>query len=142
MMRRTVALVAATLFVPCVAPAARAQSPAAEPFPTVPIQAQPRRSHAVSYLTIAGGAALIGYSFALNGRADRAYDDYLSSTDPGEIETLYDRTVHFDRLSQASLLTGELLVAAGLYLRFIRRPQARAVSFRIEPARCALSYRF
>lgn len=141
-MRRTVALVATSLVVPLFVPAAWAQTPAAEPFPTVPVQAQPRRSHMVSYLTIAGGAALIGYSFALNGRADRAYDEYLASTDPAEIEALYDRTVHFDRLSQASLLSGELLVATGLYLRFIRRPQARGVSFRIEPARCAVSYRF
>ena len=98
-----------------------------------------RRSHTWAYVTLAGGAGLIGVSFAFERRADRAYDAYLTNTDPREIDKLYDRTVLNDRLSQASVLSGEALIAAGIYMRFIRHPTGSPLSFELRPSRCAVS---
>ena len=123
-------------------PAARAHAQAAAPFPVVPLEAPAPRRHTWAYATIVGGVGLIGLSFSFSGRADDAYAAYLVSTDPAEIQALYNRSVHNDHLAQASLLTGEALVAAGLYLRFIRRPAAGRVSVSLLPSRCAVSCRF
>ena len=84
----------------------------------------------------------MGLSFTFAQRADDAYASYLVSTDTQELEILYDRAVRNDHLSHASLLTGEALIAAGLYLRFIRRPPAARLSLSLQPSRCALSCRF
>jgi len=88
------------------------------------------------------GAALIGSSFLFAERADDAYSDYLAATRPDRIERLYDRAVLNDRLSSGSLLTGEALLAAGIYLRFVRRPPAGRLTLAVEPGRCALAWRF
>lgn len=84
---------------------------------------------------------LIGGSFILASEADEAYQAYLEETDIDQIEPLYDRTVKLDRLATGSLVTGELLLAAGIYLRFLRPPRA-ALSLTLRPDRCALAYRF
>jgi hypothetical protein len=142
MLRLTAALLAALLSIQFVLPAARAHAQAAAPFPVVPLEPPAKRRHTWAYLTIAGGAALIGFSFVLSDRADQAYEDYLVSSDPEEIQLLYDEAVRNDHYAQASLLTGEVMVAAGLYLRFIRRPSPKRVSLTIAPTRCALALRF
>ena len=85
---------------------------------------------------------MVGGSFALSNRANDAYDSYLQETEPARIETLYDRTVLYDRLSSAGLITGELLMVGGLYLRFLQPPRPSRVSFAIGPQRCALAFRF
>lgn len=142
MLRMTAAALAALLTLQIAFPAARAHAQAAEPFPVVPLETAKPRRHTWAYLTLAGGAALVGLSFVYSGRADDAYEAYLVSTDQVEIQVLYDRAESNDHKAQATLLTGEALVAAGLYLRFIRRPGPRKVALSIHPSRCALSYRF
>lgn len=141
MSRILVAALAALVALP-LPPAARAHAQAAEPFPVVPLETPVRRNHAWAYVTLAAGAGLIGLSFVFSGRADDAYAAYLVSTDLEELEVLYDRSVRNDHRAQASLLTGEVLLATGLYLRFIRRPAPPRVSLALGPSRCALSWRF
>ena len=142
MRRMTAAALAAFLTLQLLLTAARAHAQAADPFPVVPLETPTSRRHTWAYVTLAGGAALVGLSFTFSRRADDAYAAYLVGTDPDEIQTLYDRAVRNDHRAQASLLTGEALIAAGLYLRFIRRPGPRKVSLSLEPSRCALAYRF
>jgi hypothetical protein len=142
MVRVTAAFIAACIVLELVCPAARAHAQAAESFRVVPIEVPVRRSHTWAYLTLATGAGLVGISFSFSRRADDAYDEYLVSTDLGAIDRLYDRAVRNDHLSQASLLTGEALIAAGLYMRFVRRPAAARLSVSVLPSRCAVSYRF
>src|SRR5262245_35458580 len=143
MKRFAAVLLAACLMFELSVTAARAEPPqAVEPFPTVPLEIPEKHSHWVAYVAMLSGAGLVGASFAFTHKADQSYGDYLVSTDPDQIEVLYDRAAHYDHLSQASLLTGEALIATGLYLRFIRRPPSKKVAFSIEPTRCAVSFRF
>ena len=142
MLRLMAAALAALLSLQLAFPAARAHAQAAAPFPVVPPEPKTEGHHAWAYVTLAGGATLVGLSFMFSGRADQAYDDYLATSDPDQIEILYDRAVHNDHLAQASLLTGEALLAAGLYLRFLRRPAPRRVAVVLTPSRCALAWRF
>jgi hypothetical protein len=142
MLRVIAAALAACTLLEILVPAARAQAQAAEPFQVVRLASPARRNHTWAYLSLVSGAGLVGLSFGFARRADRAYAEYLASTDTAEIETLYDRAVHNDHLSQASLLTGEALIATGLYLRFIRRPAVGRVSLALQPSRCVVSYRF
>ena len=44
--------------------------------------------------------------------------------------------------SSASLVSGELLLAAGLYLRFLRRPVTEHLELSLLPDRCIVSLRF
>jgi hypothetical protein len=88
------------------------------------------------------GAGLIGASFIWRDRANERYDRYLEATEPDEISRLFDETARLDRISSAALITGEVLVAAGLYLRFVRHPSTDRVSLIATPTRCALSLRF
>ena len=142
MSRVTAACLAACLALELLQPPARAEGQPAGPFPVVPFEAPARRSHTWAYVTLASGAGLIGISFAFERRADRAYDAYLASTDDRVIDELYDRAVLNDHLSQASVLCGEALVAAGLYMRFIRHPTGSPLSLDLRPSRCAVSLRF
>jgi len=87
-------------------------------------------------------AGLIGLSFALTARANDAYDDYLVATDPARAEHFYDRTKHYDRLSAASLLTGEALVATAVWLRFLHHRPTSRLTLVAEPDRCAVALRF
>jgi len=140
--RWTGAALAALLTLSIVLTAAGARAQAAEPFPVVPLEPPVSRRHTWAYVTLAGGAALVGLSFSFSSKADDTYAAYLVSTDPAEIERLYDRAVANDHRAQASLITGEVLIAAGLYLRFIRRPGPSKVSLSLRPSQCALSHRF
>lgn len=142
MLRPAAAAIAALLSLQFVLPAARAHAQAAAPFPVVPQEPPGSGGHAWAYVTLVGGASLVGISFVFSNKADHAYEDYLTSTEPDEIESLYDTAVHNDHLAQASLLTGEVLVATGIYLRFIRHPSPKRVSLALTPSRCALTWRF
>lgn len=142
MLRMTAAALAALLTLQIALPAARAHAQAAEPFPVVPLAPTKARRHTWAYVTLAGGATLVGLSFVYSGRGDDAYAAYLVSTDQVEIQELYDRATANDNRARATLLTGEVLLAAGLYLRFIRRPGTSKVALSVHPTRCALSYRF
>jgi hypothetical protein len=122
--------------------AACALARAAEPFPEVELPRPAAHSHRWAYASMLAGAGLIGASFAWEQRADDNYRRYLASTDPGEIGALYARTRRDDNLSTASLVSGEALVAAGLYLRFLRRSATERVALDWRPDRCAVSLRF
>jgi hypothetical protein len=135
------ALLAAGLLVPLF-PAARARAQAAVPFERVSLERPPGRPHRLAWTCLATGAGLVGASFAITDRANRAYDEYLRSTEPDEIGRLYDRAVRDDRLSAAALLTGEALLATGIWLRFLHRPPPSRLAVVVESDRCALSLRF
>ena len=140
-MQRTAAL-ALALVISCET-AAGAEAPAAEPFPVVTPEASPPRSHTWAWLSMLGGAALVGSSFVITERANELYDDYLAATDPARIEQLYDDTLRHDLAARLTLFGGEALVATGLYLRFVRRsPPPRTVSWSLQPTRCAVSLHF
>lgn len=111
-------------------------------FVEIPLQEAPRRSHLLAYASMATGAGLIAWSFVLGDRANDTYEDYLAASEPGAITELYDETVRLDRWSSATLITGEVLVVTGLYLRFLRRGGGDRMAVAIGPRRCALSYRF
>lgn len=124
------------------APGAPPSGKAGKPFEQIPLATNYGESHMGSNLAIVGGAALIGVSFVLGHEANNTYDAYLRETDPQQIDELYDRTVLLDRGASGTLLLGEALVCVGLYSRFLRHPPNAVMAFRLEPGRCAVSYRF
>ena len=140
-MIRSAAMILAALTTILLFPAARAQAQAAGPFPEVSV---PRTSHSATwaYVSIGTGLGLLGASTLLAERANDRYDDYQRATDPARVRELYDQTLTLDRLSTGTLLTGEVLIATGLYLRFLRRPAASRVALDFGPSRSALSLRF
>ena len=119
-----------------------AQAQTAGPFPEIRVESIPGRSHVLAYASVLVGAGLVVESFDLAHRANRAYDDYLAGTDPRELERLYDRTVHYDHLSSGAIITGEILVATGIYLRFLRRPAGSRLGLSLESRRCVLAWSF
>ncbi len=142
-MRRVVAAVlAAGIFLGPLSTAACAGAQAADPFPSVAGETPAHVSHRWAYASMLGGAGLVGLSFVLTDRANRVYADYLQATDPAEVTRLYDEAQRYDRWSATSLLTGEALFAAGVWLRFLHRPAPRRVSLEVEPTRCVVSLRF
>ncbi|HYM80772.1 MAG TPA: hypothetical protein VEY91_05080 [Candidatus Limnocylindria bacterium] len=140
MKRLAAATLAASLWLGL--PATRAEAQVAGPFQTLPMDVRPDRSHRWAYAAIATGVGLAGSSFYFTRRADRSYHDYLVATDPDRIETLYDDAVRSDALARGTLIGGEALIALGLYLRFIRRPEESRWALALEPTRCALAVRF
>ena len=136
------ALAAAVLACAAALPAARALAQAAGPFPEVPLPAPQRHSHTWALVSFASGAALLAGSFGIADAADHRYVDYLHATDPARIKDLYDEAVLFDRVSSASVLTGEVLIATGIYLTFLRHPAPSHLGLALEPSRCAVSFRF
>jgi hypothetical protein len=143
-MRRhpAVLLFAALTLLGSIEPAARANAWAAEPFESVVLPSRKPESHRLAYGAMVSGAGLVAASFLWRDRANARYERYLDATDPGEISRLFDETTRLDRLSSGALIAGEVLVAAGLYLRFVRHPATDRVSLVTSPTRCALSLRF
>ncbi len=135
------AVLAAIAMFATVEPALAVAAPST-PFEQVALPPPQRHPHRLAYACMVSGAGLIGASFAFADHADRTYVRYLDSTEPAEIDRLFDETVRYDRLSSGSLIGGELLVAFGLYLRFLRRPTGRRLSLSLDARRCAVSYRF
>jgi len=136
------ALAAALTLLGSIHTAAPATAWAAEPFETVVLPSQKETSHTLAYGTMLAGAGLVGASFVWRDRANERYDRYLDATEPDEISRLFDETTRLDRLSSGALIAGEMLIAAGLYLRFVRHPSTERVSVIATPTRCALSLRF
>ncbi len=115
---------------------------AAKPFPEIPVGSDQKANHTWAYATMAAGAGMVVLSFALSSRADHVYHDYLLATDPDRIEDLYDESVRYDWAARGTLVGGELLIAAGLYLRFVRPLGSGRAALVVEPWRCALALRF
>lgn len=122
--------------------AASAPAQAAEPFPVIEVEVTERRSHRLAWVALAGGAGLIAGSLALGERADRSYDAYHAATDPAEVERLWRRTVHYDRLSSGAMISGQALVVTAVWLRFLRDPEDARYAVVVGPASCAVSLRF
>ena len=143
MMRPLVALFATFLLqAPLFATAAAPPESAAVPFPVVPLPQPPRQHHLLSWTCLIGGAGLVGASFVIHDRANARNDEYLMATDPGEIASLYDQTVTLDRLSAASLISGEVLIVTGIYLRFAHAPASSRLSLAWERGACVARLRF
>ena len=119
--------------------AACAHAQAAAPFPVVDTTPPPSRSHVLANTALVTGVVLIGSSFIFEHQADQAYDAYLVASEPGDISTLYDRTVMYDRLSAAALIGGNVMVATGLFLRFVHRPPPQHLRLALGPTRCAVT---
>jgi hypothetical protein len=139
--KRTVTAMVAVLCI-LVGPAARPLCAQTSPFPEVPLPPPEQRSHVWAYASLVTGTGLMASSFAFANRANHAYRDYLQAVEPALIERLYDRAVLNDRLSSATLLSGEALIATGLYLRFLRNPPESHLSLSVGSTRCALHWRF
>ncbi len=123
-------------------PAARALAQAASPFPEVPLPPPAKHSKTLALVSFASGAALLAGSFRLADAGDQRYVDYLHATDPGRIKDLYDQAVLYDRLSTGAVIAGEVLIATGIYLTFLRHPAPSHIGLALEPSRCAVSLRF
>ena len=135
-------LLAALQSFACLDTAVCAPAQAVAAFPEVRLQPETNPSHTFAYATLLAGAALIGVSYEFERRADREYERYRTETDVARIGTLYDRTINLDRWSNASLLGGEALLAAGVYLRFLRRPAPSHVVLTAGITRCSVTWRF
>lgn len=142
-MRRTAAAaLLASLLTGILGPAVCAHAQTAVPFPPVESAPPPARSHRLADATLVAGLALIAASFPLATTSDRRYEEYLAESDPSAIESRWDAAQRADRLASASLLTGEVLLAAGVYLRFLRRAPDSKLRFAASATRCAVTLRF
>lgn len=143
-MRGTMAvMLAVMLMVATVVPAAAAPpEPAAAPFPVVPLPAAAHQSHRAAWICLGAGAGLIGTSFVIHDRANRRYSDYLHSNDVSQLDQLYEDTRRLDRISAASLIAGEVVFAAGVYLRFLRDAPTARLSLAWEGNACVARWRF
>jgi hypothetical protein len=83
--------------------------------PTVP---KPRfyRRRWLQWGLVGVGAVLTGASAILRREGDQWYERYLESSDRGVLDTYFDRAVHYDHLSLASLGVGQVLFTGGLAL--------------------------
>jgi hypothetical protein len=142
MNRALAAFLAASLLFWVPVPAACAACQAAGPFEPVPLDPPVHAPHRLACGALLAGAGLIGLSFTLTDRANRSYDRYLAASAPAEIGHLYDETARLDRLSAAALLTGEAMIATGVWLRFLRRPAPQRVAVAVDARRCAVLLRF
>jgi hypothetical protein len=140
-MKRLWAISAAALCVSLLS-AACAPAQAATPFPVVELPPAPRVSHRLANAAVLTGAVMIASSFLLERQADRLYDQYLDSSDPPEISRLYDRTTRYDHWSSATLISGNVLVAAGLAMRFLHAAPGSRVQLALDPRRCAVTCSF
>lgn len=119
-----------------------ASAQAASLFQEVEVRQPPRAPHTGSWIAALAGAGLVTASFPLATRADRLYERYQRETDVSRIDERYRATARADRLASAALVSGEVLLVAAVYLRFVRRPAESPVALELEPARCAVTYRF
>ena len=119
-----------------------ANAQAASLFQEVEVAPGPKRSHTLSWLTGLAGVGLLAASFPLAAHADDLYGRYESETDLGRIEDRYRESQRADRIASGTLIAGEALLVTAVWLRFVRRPADARTALILEPARCAVSYRF
>ncbi len=114
----------------------------ASAFETIPRLAPPHRPHRAAYACLVGGVGLMAASFPLANAADRRYAEYLNESDPRRIESRWNRSVMADRVASGALLSGEALLAMGVYLRFVRPAHDSRVAFVATPGRCFVACSF
>lgn len=142
MMRPLAAATAAALLLSLLDPLAPSLARAADPVQEIPLDSPKHVSHTLAYGCFILGVGMIAGSFALSQHADDLYGEYLNETDPEIIPQLFDEATRYDRYASAALIGGEVVVATGLYLRFLRRPSAPRFQFAATPQRCAFVWRF
>jgi hypothetical protein len=129
----------AVAIVPLATPLKAEEAP---PFERIRVPQPEKKSYIGSYLTMATGLGLVIAAFPLRDHADEAYEQYLTATEPDEIESFYDEATRYDNFATASMLTGEALLVLGIYLRFLREPAPGRLGFRCNHERVALSLKF
>ncbi len=142
MRRIAAALLLASLLIAEITTAVCAHAQTAVAFQPVELEQPPRRSHWVGTATLVTGLVLISASFPLASAADRRYEEYLTETEPGTIEDRFQGVIRADRLAAVSLVSGEVLLATGVWLRFIRRAPESRLSLAASADRCAVTLRF
>lgn len=88
----------------------------AETLPPVPPKTPLLRKRWLQWSLVGVGAALTGAAAVLHDDGDRWYNRYLESSDRRVLDTYFDRAVHYDHLSLASLGVGQVLFTGGLVL--------------------------
>ncbi len=101
------------LATPAIVAPAHAADPADEPIGP---------DHTTAHIAIGVGAGLTVASFLLAEGGDRAYDRYVTGTDPAQLEDDYDAAQRFDRLAAATLIAGQVALFYGLWRRFLHDP--------------------
>lgn len=99
--------------------------PAAAAEPGLP---PPTPDYTRAYVAGGLGVALTGLSFWLADEADQAYDAYLSSSDPDQLESYYDEAVTYDRLASGALIVGQACLVLGVYWRFLRSSRGTSLA--------------
>jgi len=79
---------------------------------------------------VASGVALDVGSFVLAGKADDAYREYKSGTDPATLAHHYDESVKYDRWASGTLILGQVAIGAGLYFLLIKHPKSESIGLR------------
>jgi len=88
-----------------------------------------------AYVALGVGAALTLGSFVIQREADRAYDRYLTGTDPEQITKDFNQAENLDKWSAATLLAGTGALALGVYWRFIHHPEPKTgATLDLEPS--------
>ncbi len=152
MRSRLAALLLAAIACGTPARAAAAEPPPATPFPRIQTEDKNSGPHKLALGTAIVGVVLVGASFPLAAEADRLYEEYLVETDVDQIEDSFQATLRMDNLAKASLLAGEVLLAAAVWMRFVHSPSSARVAtvepgepqlrLDVRPDRCALALRF
>jgi hypothetical protein len=88
----------------------------AETLPPAPRKTPLLRKRWLQWSVVGIGAALTGSAAVLRREGDRWYNRYLESSDRRVLDTYFDRAVHYDHLSLASLGVGQALFTGGLVL--------------------------
>jgi hypothetical protein len=88
----------------------------AETLPPAPPRIPVYRKRWMQWSLVALGAGLTGAAALLRREGDRWYDRYQQSSDRRVLDTYFDRAVHYDHLSLASLAVGQVLFTGGLVL--------------------------
>ena len=110
-------------------------SPARSQDVVYPRPQDPPVDYTRAYVALGVGAAFTLGSFVLQREADRAYDRYLSGTDPDQITKDFDKAENLDTWSAATLLVGTGALALGVYWRFIHHPDSRkGATLDLEPS--------
>jgi hypothetical protein len=88
----------------------------AETLPPLPRRVPVYRKRWMQWSLVAAGAALTGAAALLRRQGDDWYLRYQESSDRRVLDSYFDRAVHYDHLSLASLAVGQVLFTGGLVL--------------------------
>ncbi len=87
-----------------------------------PVDGSTGPDHTTAHIAIGVGAGLTIASFLLAESGDRAYDRYVTGTDPAQLEADYAAAQRYDRLAAGALIVGQVTLFYGLWRRFLHDP--------------------